>query len=279
MDDPAAPSRSTDWVHHRPPRRALSKQDPSRAETGRPLRVLDLSTLWAGPLCGDLLARAGADVVKIEHSRRPDGARLGSPRFFDALNAHKSNAALDATDPTDRARLLELMKAADIVIESARPRGLAQLGIDADALIDAHPGLTWVSITGYGRTPPAAEWIAFGDDAAAAAGLVARDASGDPVFCADAVADPLTGLHAALAALAGTKTGGGLFDVSLAGVAKAVSTLRRVEASAPGGCADTIEVPRARRLGGSARAIGADTHDVLARWAGAAREPQRIARC
>ena len=57
--------------------------------------MVDLSALWAGPLCGDLLARAGASVVKVESTQRPDGARRGSRAFFDLLNGRKRSVALD----------------------------------------------------------------------------------------------------------------------------------------------------------------------------------------
>jgi hypothetical protein len=92
------------------------------------------------------------------------------------------------------------------------------MGIIAEELIAERKGLTWVSITGYGRTPEHAMRVAYGDDAGVAAGLSAllRQQYGIPVFCGDAVADPLTGAHAALAALAGWSAGGGyLLDVAL----------------------------------------------------------------
>ncbi len=262
------------WVTRTPPSRPSAARAP-----GQPLRVLDLSTLWAGPLCGRLLAWAGADVVKVEHPRRVDGARLGPTRFFDAMNGAKSMVALDASDTTDRARLLDLVRAADVVIESARPRGLAQLGIDAEALVEAQPGLVWISITGYGRPAPRGEWVAFGDDAAVAAGLVGFDVAGAPRFCGDAIADPLTGVHAAVAALAGVRLGGGLFDLPLAGVARMVRETPFVEARAE---ADT---PDARAPHSPvdatpepAREVGADTEAVLTRWLGASASPGHRAR-
>ena len=77
----------------------------------------------------------------------------------------------------------------------------------------------WVSITGHGRTGPARDWVAFGDDAAVAGGLVAWDGDG-PVFCADAVADPATGVVAAVAVLEALAAGGRhLIDLPLAAVA------------------------------------------------------------
>ncbi|MDH4016715.1 MAG: CoA transferase, partial [Actinomycetota bacterium] len=249
---------------------APPRLDPARTPGAhRRLRVLDLSTLWAGPLCGRLLAWAGADVVKVEHPRRIDGSRLGPARFFDALNGDKSSLAMDATTRDGRVLLLDLVARADIVIESARPRGLAQLGIDARALVDAHPGLTWISITGYGRTPPRDGWVAFGDDAAVAAGLVTRDEAGDPLFCGDAIADPLTGVHAAAAALAGATQGGGLFDVPLAGVARAVCDTPFAEGRSEVDPA-TWRAPHSP-IGGApapARDVGADTRNVRDRWLG-----------
>ena len=92
------------------------------------LRVVDLTALWAGPLCGDLLARGGAQVVKVESLGRPDGARRGPAAFFDQLNAHKRSVALDFTTTGGRARLAGLLVAADVVLESSRPRALDQLG-------------------------------------------------------------------------------------------------------------------------------------------------------
>ncbi len=187
---------------------------PASGSRAAPL-VLDLSALWAGPLCGRLLALAGARVVKVESVERPDGARSGPPGFYAALNADKESVALDLRAPQGVGRLRSLLERADAVIESSRPRALAQLGIDAEA--HAREGLVWVSITGYGRAEPAGHWIAYGDDAAAASGLAAATGDPDaPLFCGDAVADPLTGLHAAVSALAHLRAGeGALLELAL----------------------------------------------------------------
>ena len=89
------------------------------------------------------------------------------------------------------------------------------MGIDAEALVRSTPGLVWVSITGYGRGEPQSHWVAWGDDAAVAAGALGGTSEA-PVFCGDALADPVTGLHAAVAALAFWQGGGSvLLDVSL----------------------------------------------------------------
>ena len=171
---------------------------PGRPSRSRPL-VVDLSSLWAGPLCTRILAAAGARVVKVESTRRPDGARSGTAVFFDLMHAGKESVALDFTTDQGRAALRALVAGADVVVESSRPRALEQLGIAAGS----HPGI-WIGITGYGRARPGRDWVAFGDDAAVAGGITALtgEPGGPPLFCADAYADPVTGLFAAVAALA-----------------------------------------------------------------------------
>ena len=108
------------------------------------------------------------------------------------------------------------------MIEASRPRALEQLGIVAADLL-AYGPTVWLSITGYGRQAPARDWVAFGDDAAVAGGLVVWDETG-PCFCADAVADPLTGLVATLATLDALRHGRTvLLDVAMAVVASEFS--------------------------------------------------------
>ncbi len=197
----------------------VHKRGTPEARGSRRPRVLDLSSLWAGPLCSHLWLAAGAQVIKVEGSGRPDGARSGSREFFDLMNRHKQSVALDLNSAAGRQELTTLIQQADIVIEGSRPRALRQMGIIAEDMIASVPGLSWVSITGYGRAEPEANWIAYGDDAGVAAGLSAilREVTGQWLVCGDAIADPLTGLHAALAGWASWLAGGGhLVELSLA---------------------------------------------------------------
>jgi hypothetical protein len=220
--------------------------------------VVDLSALWAGPLCGELLGRAGALVVKVESTQRPDGARRGAPAFFDLLNGRKPSVALDFETPAGVRALHQLVHRADVVIEASRPRALAQLGLDGLDVVEAGGPQVWVSITGHGRSGDAANRVAFGDDAAAAGNLVVwhEDA---PLFCADAVADPLTGLAAADACLQALQTGGRwLLDVSMSAVS---SEFAGPTLGAPSGLA--VSPPRARPVEVRAPEIGADTERVL----------------
>src|SRR5205814_1300319 len=136
--------------------------------------------------------------------RRPDGARRGEPAFFDLLNGGSSSVALDLRAPDGRSRLADLLAQADVVIEGSRPRALAQLGLAAEDVVASRERITWVSITAYGREQGMR--TGYGDDTAAAGGLVTS--TGGPVFVGDAIADPLTGVNAALAAWAGLQRGG-----------------------------------------------------------------------
>ncbi|WP_433761301.1 CoA transferase [Nocardia sp. CA-135398] len=183
--------------------------------------VVDLSSMWAGPLCAHLLGRAGARVVKVESTRRPDGARRGDPRFFDWLHAGHEQISVDFHTPEGQARLRELLSTADVVIEASRPRALAQLGLAPGERVH-RDGQVWLSLTGYGRAEPMR--VAFGDDAAVAGGLVGWEA-GEPVFCGDAIADPLTGICAALAVCCAVRGGGGqLIDLSMRATAAAFAS-------------------------------------------------------
>jgi hypothetical protein len=182
------------------------------APLDRPPLVVDLSSLWAGPLCTRILVDRGATVVKVESPTRPDGARRGPRAFFERVHAGKEMVTLDIGGSELRA----LLDRADVVVEASRPRALRQHGLYAEEIAPR----VWLSITGYGRD---SNRVAFGDDAAVAGGLVAIDDDG-PCFVADAVADPLTGVAAAASVVAALEAGGRwLLDASLAGVAAFVA--------------------------------------------------------
>lgn len=241
---------------------------PPPGPPARRLLVVDLSAMWAGPLCAHLLGRAGATVVTVEDPSRPDGAREGDPRLYRRLHHGQARAALDLSAPAGRRALADLVDRADVVVESSRPRALAALGLDPRRFCGSRPGRTWVSITGYGRTGARSNWVAFGDDAAVAGGLVAGDARHAPAFSADAVADPVTGLYAAVGALASIAAGGGrLVDCAMAvaaAYANAGPGCRRAHRVVPAGDGwvaahrdGAPEVPAGRRPPGAAAARGA----------------------
>ena len=210
------------WVINGHAARPINRRTRSRSSARgrhsfrRPPLVVDVSGLWAGPLCASFVLASGARVIKVEMHQRPDGTR--GTDLFDLLNAGKECVALDFRHEDDRRSLRRLLEAADIVIESFRPRVMESLGIYADAWLEQGEGRVWLSITGYGRTGPGRNWVAFGDDAAVAGGAVTVvDGFEDsPVFCSDAMADPVAGLYAAIAAVAAWSSGlGHLVDVAL----------------------------------------------------------------
>ena len=215
---------------------------------GSALRVADLSSMWAGPLCGAILSDAGAEVLKVESAHRPDGTRRGSPELHERLNGSKQHVVVDLDEPNGVEELRTILRTVDVVVESSRPRALEQLGIRAEQLLAEPdgPGL-WVSITGHGRDAANAHRVAFGDDAAVSGGLV-RWWQGRPLFCADAVADPLTGLWAATATLDAVAAGRrGLIDVAMSRVAAhfaAGPDAAGPDAAGPDGANGRAGVPR-----------------------------------
>jgi hypothetical protein len=217
-------------------------------------RVLDLSSLWAGPLCAHVLGLGGADVVKVESTHRYDGARRGNAAFYDLLHAGHRSVVLDLDDAADRDRLQRLAASADVVIEASRPRALARLGLEAETLVA--DGVTWVSITAHGRGAP--DRVGFGDDVAACAGLVGPG----PIFVGDAIADPLTGLAAAAATLASLRgPRAQLLDVAMSGVAAWAASV-----PSPDRGPQRAVPPQARRPSGRAPGPGVDTCAVLQEW-------------
>jgi hypothetical protein len=194
------PVASADETPASPPVAALARgPHRERDAAHRPL-VIDMSAIWAGPLAGHLLWLAGAEVVKVESATRPDLIRRDDPATFDLINQGKASIAVDFASDSEKAALIELIRRADVVLESSRPRALRHLGIDADALVRKTPGLVWLTVTGHGATGEAAMWTGIGNDCGVAGGLsrALADASGAIGYIGDAIADPLTGIVAAI---------------------------------------------------------------------------------
>src|SRR5262245_36306809 len=135
---------------------------PARVETtGAPpltgIRVLELTTVFAGPGLGAHLAEQGADIIKIEPFER-DPMRghvpgVDSPGFL-ALNHNKRGIVLNLRSPEGREVLFRLLETADVLTENFRPGVMERHGIDYDSLRERFPRLIWVSVTGYGLEGP-----------------------------------------------------------------------------------------------------------------------------
>ncbi|MGK2850849.1 MAG: CoA transferase [Candidatus Limnocylindrales bacterium] len=177
------------------------------------LVVVDLTSLVAGPLATRLLADYGATVVKVEAPDRLDGTRSGGANAasragstFDILNRGKLGVALDLRAPDQRARFERLAAMAHLGVDSYTPRVLPALGLPVDGLIRAHPGLGWLSVSGYGLAGPYSDHVALDASATAVTGLTVGAARRGTRLTAQPfgwpMIDTLTGLHASLGAAA-----------------------------------------------------------------------------
>lgn len=155
--------------------------------------VVDLTSMWAGPLCTELLGRSGADVHKVSSAARPDGL-VGTP-MYDELNAHKTAVDLDLRFPAGRQSLDELLGSADLLVTSLSPRALANLELLPSQLCARHPRLRTLAITAFEPDSPERDWIAYGTGVHAVSGL--GWLGDEPQAPAYSYPDPLAGLKAA----------------------------------------------------------------------------------
>lgn len=146
-----------------------SRKAPTEPENGLPLsglRVLDMTTFWAGPSCTHFLAMLGAEVIHVESTRRPDGTRLiaGIPAteelwwekspIFAALNTNKKGLTLDLQSPRGRDVLRRLVATCDVVAENFTPRVLDQIGLDFAAVQALRPDAVLMRMPGFGLDGP-----------------------------------------------------------------------------------------------------------------------------
>jgi crotonobetainyl-CoA:carnitine CoA-transferase CaiB-like acyl-CoA transferase len=187
-------------------------QEPADGTADGPLqglRVLDLATIYAGPLAAQLLGDFGADVLKIEHPRRPDGLRGHGPQkdglglWWKMLSRNKRTVGINLSDPDGAALLLRLAADADVVIESFRPGTLERWGLGFEELSAVNPGLILVRVSGFGQTGPYARRPGFGTLIEAMSGFAAMtgEADGPPVLPPFGLADGIAGITAAMATL------------------------------------------------------------------------------
>jgi hypothetical protein len=190
------------------------------------LRVLDLSTVLAGPNCARYLADFGAEVIKVERPDTGDSLRnmaWKDPRdgvglWWKLVNRNKRCIALDLKDAEDREVLWRLIADADVLIENFRPGTLERLGLGPDELLARRPSLVITRITGFGQTGPYAHRAGFATIAEAMSGLasISGEPDGQPLLPAIALTDEVTGLVAAFATMVALRSGvGQVVDVSL----------------------------------------------------------------
>ncbi|MFG3103108.1 CaiB/BaiF CoA transferase family protein [Streptomyces sp. NPDC048182] len=185
------------------------------------LRVLDLATLFAGPLAATMLGDFGAEVVKVEHPTRPDPSRGHGPSkdgvglWWKLLGRNKRTLTLDLSKPGGRATLLRLAATADIVIENFRPGTLEKWDLGWDDLSAVNPRLVLTRVTGFGQFGPYARRPGFGTLAEAMSGFAAMTGEPDapptlpPFGLADSIAALATAYAVMTALAARDRTGEG----------------------------------------------------------------------
>ena len=188
------------------------------------LKVVDISTIFAGPHCGRYLADFGADVVKVEQpagdSSRNIGWRAadGETLWWKLANRGKRAITLDLKNSEDLATLKRMLTVADVLVENLRPGKLEALGLIPDELIKTNPKLTITRVTGFGQTGPYRDRPGFATLAEAMSGFssMSGEAGGAPLLPPIALTDEVTGLAAAFATMVAVHSGGGqTVDVNL----------------------------------------------------------------
>jgi crotonobetainyl-CoA:carnitine CoA-transferase CaiB-like acyl-CoA transferase len=190
------------------------------------IRVLDISTVLAGPNCARYLADFGADVIKVERPDTGDSLRGmawrdprdGTGLWWKLVNRNKRNIALDLKNAEDRELFLRLLDDANVLVENFRPGTLERLDLHPDELIARNPKLVIVRVSGFGQDGPYAKRPGFASIAESMAGLAAisGEPDGPPMLPAIALTDEVTGITAAFAAMVALHSGvGQVVDVNL----------------------------------------------------------------
>ena len=173
------------------------------------LKVVDLSSHLSGPYCAMLLADHGADVIKVERPGSGDDARRMPPFMggestpFMIWNRNKRSVVLDLKEAGDKAQLLALIDAADVLIENFRPGTLERLGLGWTTLSERNPRLIYAAISGFGQTGPYRDRGGFDLVTQGMSGLmsVCGPSDGPPHRLPIAISDVAAGMHLAIGVL------------------------------------------------------------------------------
>ena len=192
------------------------------------IRVVEIGNYMAGPYCGMQLADLGADVVKVEHPRAGDLARLlepiesGESGNFARLNRDKRSLAIDLKREESRAVFRRLAAEADVIVENLRPGTMDDLGLGPRSLLESNPRLIYVVVTGWGLDGPYAARPALDIIVQGQSGLmsITGEEGGAPVKVGVSIADLTAALYATIATLAALRARdrdgkGQLVDISM----------------------------------------------------------------
>ncbi|HEU4993942.1 MAG TPA: CoA transferase [Gemmatimonadaceae bacterium] len=173
------------------------------------IRVLDMSRVLAGPLCGMMLGDLGADVIKVERAGRGDETREWGPPFDDrgrsayflSTNRNKRSLAVDLRVDSDRGLISDLVRDADVVLENFLPGTLEQFGMSASAALETNTRLIWCTITGFGAASrrPGYDFVVQAESGWMS---ITGEPAGEPMKAGVALADVIAGKDAAVAILA-----------------------------------------------------------------------------
>ncbi|WP_137894747.1 CoA transferase [Ramlibacter sp. 2FC] len=175
------------------------------------VRVLDLSRVFAGPLCGQVLADFGAEVIKVEHPGRGDdtrdwGMRIGKTEttYYNSMNRNKRSITVDLQTPEGVKLIHDLIPQFDVVIQNFKTGGAEKLGLGYEQLKAIKPALIYCSVAGYNSAGPEAKRPGYDLVIQGEAGLMALngEANQPPLKFGVAVVDMMTGMYAAQAVLA-----------------------------------------------------------------------------
>ncbi|WP_241238330.1 CaiB/BaiF CoA transferase family protein [Nocardioides pantholopis] len=184
------------------------------------IKVIDASTILAGPLACQILGDYGAEVIKIEHPTKVDGmrghgpAKDGTPIWWKEISRNKRTVGLSLKDPDGAALFLRLAATADVVVENFRPGTLEKWGVGPDRLHEVNPGLVIARVTGFGQTGPYSSRAGFGTLAESMSGFahLTGQPDGPPTLPAFGLADSICGIAASsaisMALLARERNGG-----------------------------------------------------------------------
>lgn len=184
------------------------------------VRVLDLATLFAGPMAAMLLGDYGAEVIKVEHPAKPDPSRGHGPEglWWKMLGRNKRAITLNLSTAEGQDLLIELVREADVVIENFRPGTLERWNLSYERLSEANPDLVLARVTGFGQFGPYAKRPGFGTLAEAMSGFAAMtgEPDGPPTLPPFGLADGICALATAFAVMTALRSGKGqVVDLSI----------------------------------------------------------------
>jgi len=194
------------------------------------IRVLDFTWMLAGPYATRLLADFGAEVIKVQSRQTATGAEDNQSRYFATWNRNKLGITLNLFSPEARDIVIDLVKKCDLVMQNFTPRVMSNWGLDYQRLREVNPRLVMVSLSGFGRGGPRENYAALGSTVQALSGLTGLTSyrEGRPCGVGFALADHISGLYAALAAVSALRcrdiTGYGTF-IEISELEAACSTL------------------------------------------------------